>query len=82
MLSRFGTALALLTVNVLAQTQAELDAYPDYAGEFAKHDMTWESIKVHTEDGYTLTMFHVTGNKDGPIKVTKPAVIMQHGMGG
>ena len=44
--------------------------------------MTWESIKLHTDDGYTLTMFHITGTENGPINVTKPAVIMQHGMGG
>ena len=44
--------------------------------------MTWESFKVKTDDGYTLTTFHITGTEDGPINVTKPAVIMQHGMGG
>ena len=39
-------------------------------------------MKIKTDDGYTLTMFHVTGTSDGPVNVTKPAVIMQHGMGG
>ena len=45
--------------------------------------MTWETIPVHTDDGYTLTMWHVTGTVDGgPIEITKPAVVFQHGMGG
>lgn len=79
----FSAALAMLAVSVAGQTQEEIDAYPDYAENFNKHGMTWEPIKVHTEDGYTLTMFHVTGTTEGgPIEVTKPAVIMQHGMGG
>lgn len=38
---------------------------------------------MHTENGYTLTAFHVTGSTiTGPFTPTKPAVIMQHGMGG
>lgn len=44
--------------------------------------MNWEPIKVKTEDGWTLTMFHLTGDESGPYTVSKPAVIMQHGMGG
>ena len=44
--------------------------------------MAWETMKIKTDDGYTLTMFHITGTSDGPVNVTKPAVIMQHGMGG
>ena len=27
-------------------------------------------------------MFHITGNDSGPFEITRPAVIMQHGMGG
>jgi len=29
-----------------------------------KHGYTWEAVKVPTEDGYTLTTFHVTGKID------------------
>ena len=82
MFSRIGTTLALLFAGVLAQTQEEKDAYPDYTALFDKKGMTWEPIKIKTDDGYTLTMFHITGNLDGPFEITKPAVIMQHGMGG
>ena len=45
--------------------------------------MTWEPIKVKTDDGYTLTMFHITGTVDnGPIEITKNAVMLQHPFGG
>ena len=69
-------AASLLFASAYAQTQEEIEAYPEYAAGFGKFNMTWESIKLHTDDGYTLTMFHVTGTEDGPINVTKPAVIM------
>ena len=72
----------MLLASVQAQTQLEKETYPDYDAGFTKWGMTWESMKVHTEDGYTTTMFHVTGNADGPIEITKNAVILQHGMGG
>ena len=74
---------AALCHTTFAQTQEEVEAYPEYATNFAKWGMTWESMKVQTDDGYTLTMFHITGTVDGGnIAITKPAVIFQHGMGG
>ncbi len=74
---------AFIELAVNAQTDAEKLAYPDYTVEFDKWGYTWEPIKLHTEDGYTLTMFHITGTVDnGPIDITKNAVILQHGMGG
>ena len=73
--------LALSAVN--AQTAEERAAYPDYTVEFDKWGYTWETIKIKTKDGYTLTMFHITGsNENGPVEITKPAVVLQHGMGG
>ena len=83
----FGKALAIgaaaLFASTQAQTQEEIDAYPEFATNFAKYGMTWETIKVHTDDGYTLTVWHITGTTDGgPIEITKPAVLFQHGMGG
>ena len=46
--------------------------------------VTWEPIKVKNENGWTLTMFHLTGKVDtGPTKTAdRPSVIFQHGMGG
>jgi len=52
------------------------------AERFDMFGITWEPIDVHTEDGYQMTAFHITGNRDGPINVTGPSVVMQHGMGG
>ena len=57
--------------------------YPDYAGPFAKFNLTWEPIKVKTEAGWTLTMFHITGDTTtGLFEVTKVPLLMEHGMGG
>ena len=83
----FGKALAIsaaaLFASTQAQTQAEVEAYPEFATNFGKWGITWETIPVHTENGYTLTMWHITGTTDGgPIEITKPAVLFQHGMGG
>ena len=35
--------------------------YQDFAAVMDKHRYLWEAVKVKTEDGYTLTTFHVTG---------------------
>ena len=37
---------AALCHTTLAQTQEEIDAYPEYATNFAKWGMTWEPMKV------------------------------------
>ena len=76
-------ATAMLMAGTQAQTQEEIDAYPEYAAGFANTNLTWESFKLKTEDGYTLTVFHVTGSTlTGPYEISKNAVILQHGMGG
>ena len=50
---------------------------------FAHWGVTWEPVKIHTDAGYTMTAFHVTGSvNQGPYEITRPAVVMQHGMGG
>ena len=57
-------------------------AYPDYTEPFAKYNLTWEPLKIKTEDGWTLTVFHITGDTEtGPFEITKPPLLMQHGMG-
>lgn len=50
------------------------------------HGYAWEAVKVPTEDGFTLTTFHVTGKKakDGTVvtrEATEPPVLVQHGLG-
>ena len=84
MYSNMLITLGLLCTSMAkAQSQEDKDTYPDYADAFARYNVTWEPIKVQTEDGYTLTMFHITGNSEtGPYEITKNAVLMQHGMGG
>ena len=57
-------------------------SYPDYAEPFDKYNLTWEPLKIKTEDGWTLTVFHITGDKTtGPFEIPKPPLLMQHGMG-
>jgi len=73
---------ALLGGVAMAQTAEERAAYPDYAEKFDKHGITWETMPVKTADGYTMTIFHLTGDADGPWKITRPSLLMQHGMGG
>jgi len=51
------------------------------AAAFEKHGFTWEPVKVHTDDGYTLTAFHVTGKVDGVHEITRPSLVLQHCMG-
>ena len=75
-------SVAVLGAVAMAQTQAEKDAYPEHAEKFEKWGVTWEPIKVKTEDGWTLTVMHPTGDRNGPWKVTKNAVLFVHGMGG
>ena len=43
-----------------------------------QHGYTWEAIKVDTEDGYTLTTFHVTGKEDQLFEPTEAPILFQH----
>ena len=41
---------------------------------------TWDPHTVPTDDGYFLTLFHITGKTDtGPFTPTKPPVLFNHG---
>lgn len=44
-----------------------------------KYGFTWEAFKVHTEDGFILTTFHITGDGQTMFEPTMPPVIFQHG---
>ena len=51
-----------------------------------RYGYAWEPVKVKTDDGYTLTTFHITGKvaKDGSVvtrEPTQPPVLVQHGLG-
>jgi len=46
----------------------------------AENGYTWEAIKVHTEDGFILTTFRVTGSVEaGLFTPTRPPVLIMHG---
>ena len=57
--------------------------YPDYDGDMQRLGYTYDAFEVTTDDGYILTTFHVTSNKN---KVVKPdpslnPVMLMHGLG-
>ena len=45
----------------------------------AYFNATWEPFNVTTEDGYNLTLFHITGNETGKFTPVKHPVLIQHG---
>ena len=55
-------AASLLAIAALAQDGTE--EYTRMADVMANYGYTWEAIKVSTEDGYTLTTFHITGSAE------------------
>ena len=57
-----GFAAAVLCTSTLAQSQAERETYADFTTKADLWGLTWEPIKVKTEDGWTLTMFRLTGD--------------------
>lgn len=54
--------------------------YPRFAAEMDKFGYDWEAVKVHTDDHYILTTFHVKG-KSGKAQnqASKGSVLIQHG---
>ena len=73
----------MLAVLSLAQDEEAkpLESYGrmHYAMSTLYPDYTWEAHEVVTDDGFTLTTFHFTGNKSGAYKPDKPPVFFQHG---
>ena len=57
-------ATSALVGRVVSQTQAELNTYPDFADVMSKWEYLWEAFEVVTDDGWTLTLFHVTGTTE------------------
>ena len=68
-------SLALLASAALASKEE----YRRFADVMAKYGYTWEPVKVTTEDGFILTVFHVTGNSLGAFRPTLPPVLIMHG---
>ena len=85
MISRLFLAAALAVTAAATPTQAEIDAYPEWAAIMATEGYDWLSYTTKTSDGWTLTLFRITGKiVDGEIKnlVTHDTpLLLQHGMG-
>ena len=74
---------SLLVVAAFAMQHAQATAdYPRWAAIMDKWGYDWEAVKVHTEDHYILTTFHVLG-KTGVARPSKSvgSVLIQHGNG-
>jgi len=67
------STFALSLLLALASAKKE---YKRFADLMKKYGFDWEPVKVTTDDGYILTTFHVTGNKDGPFMPTLPPVLI------
>ena len=51
------------SLQAFAQANADVE-YPRFAGLMDKLGYDWEAFKVHTEDHYILSTFHILGKKD------------------
>lgn len=71
-----GTAAATAATTLMSQAKQ----YPRMADVMGKYGYDWEAIKVHTDDHYILTTYHVLG-KTGQTRPTesKGTVLVQHG---
>ena len=76
-------SLVSFAALVSAQTASDLIKYPEYARFMHHYGYTWESFEITTDDGYILTTFRVTGNKNmevTPDESLNPVMLM-HGLG-
>ena len=75
--------LAALTASLaLAQTEAEIGKYHEFAEGMSFWGYTWEPLMVTTDDGYILTTFHFTGKEDEstvPRDESLNPVVLMHG---
>ena len=56
--------------------------YPRFADLMDQFGYDWEAFKVHTEDHYILSTFHILGKKGEkrvPAKESRGTVLCQHG---
>ena len=67
-------------------SQADCEALPLYASlisEVGVGNYAWEKIDLTTEDGYQLTMVHITGDENGagsPSSPDKSPLLLVHGL--
>ena len=73
-------SLEMMTTTQAAYAGVSKD-YSRFADEMDQFGYDWTAVPVTTEDGYTMTTFHILGKKGEtpcPSKI-KPAVLIQHG---
>ena len=69
MLSKLFLCAALAVTAAATPTQTEIDTYPEWAAIMTKEGYDWESHTTKTADGWTLTLFRITGKiEDGEAK--------------
>ena len=64
---------------LLSFVSAANEDYPRMKQVMDNYKFTWEAVEVETDDGYTLTTFHVTGNEKGKFTPTKSPILIMHG---
>ena len=57
--------LGAFTAVAHAQTDAQKEMYPQFTEAFGKYDIKWEPVEVTTDDGFILTLVHLTGDANG-----------------
>ncbi len=73
---------AIIAYQTAAQTDEDKAKYQRFATpmEFYNGGYTWEAKEVTTEDGYILTLFHITGKvEEGAFEPSLPPVLIQNG---
>ena len=74
-----------MSINIAAaEMMQNLNLSQDFTRFADKMDQfgyDWEAVPVKTEDGFTLTTFHILGKKGKKEtqKLEKPALLIQHG---
>ena len=58
-------ASSVVAANLAANftTQSLDDQYPRFADVMNEYGYDWEAFKVHTDDHYILTTFHILGKR-------------------
>ena len=85
MLSKLFLSAALAVTAAATPTQTEIDTYPEWAAIMTKEGYDWESHTTKTADGWTLTLFRITGKIEGgeakSLVTEDVPVLIQHGFG-
>ena len=80
---------ALAATVAIAQTAEETAKYPGWAAVMTKEGYTWKPYTVETTDGWTLTLFRLTGHVGKESTAKHPIynakkhdtpVLVQHGL--